>query len=105
MGVKLAPTATSGATPLGACLAPEPANIVAGTYPLSNKVYLNTLKGFAAVTGEEADLAACFQDEAKVEAFINGPSLVEDPAVGIQTENFSATNCFRGPELPPTGGD
>ncbi|MEY4514302.1 MAG: hypothetical protein RLZZ450_6424 [Pseudomonadota bacterium] len=94
LDVKLAPRAANGATPSSDCLAPEPASIAAGTYPLSRKLYLNTLKGFANVTGEEADLVACFQDEALVEAAMSANNFIPDPAVGIQTENFSAANCF-----------
>jgi hypothetical protein len=94
LDVKLAPVGATSATPSSACISPEPGNVVSGAYPLSRKLYLSTLKGFAAVTGQEANLAACFQDEAKVQAAITANNFIVDPAVGIQTENFSASNCF-----------
>jgi hypothetical protein len=78
----------------GVCTSPTASTIVGGSYPLSRKLYLSSLKGFGAVTGEEADLAACFSDEAKVESAISANNFIPDPFAGIQTENFSAANCF-----------
>ena len=86
-GVKLASAA-------GVCTDATPAAILSGTYPISRKLYLGTLKGFANVTGSEAALSACFSNEALVEGAITANGYIADPASGIQTESFSAPNCF-----------
>jgi hypothetical protein len=82
------------ASAAGVCSDPTPENVVSGAYPLVRKVYLNTLKGFSAVTGAEAALSQCFDNEAVLEPAMSAAGFVPDPAVGIQVEAFGADNCF-----------
>ena len=69
--------------------------IQAFSYPLSRKLYLNTLMGFASVTGDELELAKCFGNNTKVNAaliangFVSLPASV--PGSGVFCEDFNET--------------
>jgi len=67
-------------------------------YPITRKLYLNTVKGFSAVTGDELELAKCYADNAKVNTallangFVTLPASV--PGSGVFCEDFNeAQQC------------
>jgi hypothetical protein len=57
---------------------PDPASIQklitdpANKYPLSRKLYLTTLKGFAAASASELELAKCYADDSKMTGTVDG---------------------------------
>jgi hypothetical protein len=65
------------------------------TYPLSRKLYLNTIQGFANVTGDELQLAGCETDLAQ-----SGP--IPTPAGLLTTNPFSGVTTFGFVTLAPT---
>jgi hypothetical protein len=67
----------------------------ATAYPLARKLFVNSLIGFENVTGEEANLAACFADTAKVNAALNAWDFITLPGV-VTCQEFpeeAATNA------------
>jgi len=73
------------------------------TYPISRKVYLNTLYRFDQVNGQELELAKCFSGTGMTSAGFN--SLLHNGglvplATGPVCQDFSQENCSLG--LPPS---
>jgi len=60
-------------------LEPTTACVQSQVYPLSRKLYLNTLKGFSSTTGDELELAKCFANNTKVSAALAATGLVSLP--------------------------
>jgi hypothetical protein len=58
-------------------LGPYPAN--PSTYPLARKLYLNTVAGFEAVTGQERDLATCFASDAIMDPIVLANGFIHMP--------------------------
>lgn len=72
-------------SPTVLCIQGDPAAsppIAGFTYPLSRKLYLNSLPGFANVTGEELQLAGCETDLAQ-------PGFATPTPAGLMTANAS----------------
>jgi hypothetical protein len=65
--------------------------VVTGAYPMSRAVYLNTLIGFEAVTGEERELARCFAGQGL--SFLPPPA-PQNFAQLVEARNFIAITPF-----------
>jgi hypothetical protein len=72
-----APVKINGQSPLPACWSST------FVYPVARKLYLNSVAGFAAATGEELQLAGCMTDLAQ-------PSHVPPTPAGLLTANLAA---------------
>lgn len=62
-------------------------------YPLARKLYFNTLKGFGAVTGEEANLAACMSNKTIVDRAVNASGFIPLPGAALKCQD---NNCGAG---------
>ena len=60
---------------------------VGPVYPLARKLYFNTLKGFGAVTGEEASLVACMSNKTIVDRAINAAGFVPLPGTSLKCQD------------------
>jgi len=72
-----------GQNPLGICITGDGANIAGFTYPLSRKLYLDTVPGFAAVTANEQALVGCETNLAQA-----NPPLPAASNAGLVTTNI-----------------
>jgi hypothetical protein len=76
----------------------DPSCIQAGTYPLTRKLYLNTVKGFENVGGNELKLANCFatRTAGTIAGFPGIDSIVTNPVhgfVALDTTPANGTQC------------
>ncbi len=85
-------------------LAPSQANIealvltpsTADDYPLSRKLFFNTLNGFEAITGGELELARCMADNAKIGPVAAARGFIPVPG-GVQCQDFNQSACAGAP--------
>jgi hypothetical protein len=72
-----------GQNPITLCITGDGAGVTGFTYPLSRKLYLSTVPGFAAVTGNEQALVGCETDLAQT-----SPPLPAASNAGLVTTNI-----------------
>jgi hypothetical protein len=76
-------------SPFDLCVQGNGGSIPAYSYPLANKIYLNTIPGFVAATGNEQALVGCETDLAQ----LNPPLPAASPA-GIMTAQIAAAGII-----------
>jgi hypothetical protein len=89
----------NGQSPLALCVGGDCGAIPAFSFPLGRKLYLDTLVGFGAVTGNEQALAGCETDLAQTQPPLPAPSPAGIMAAQVPLAGFLPISaCFNNGE-------